>query len=315
MGNQTRQIALLVFPAILWAAVLNGEDTGPSEPNSPGNQPPERAAPDSPDARKPDLQKDALPSALELHHARQQYRELYSLSESYREMLNVLKQNYGPPSNLASPHNADEKDPEKAFEKEDSDSPIRVNPEPEGNDSQNITVEECPTRAYLEYSRNEVTSALTTVRICVQKQRNLLVKYARAMADNTDSIVNRLSGRIETLMGASSFSLESISSRKLNKGRSMLQFSLRVTGEARDSLEENPEMAISRLRVARFQAIQGLILLETSYTREQELKKEFETAILDAEGKVYIKPLDESQYQKGPAPAEQDSQEDAPKTN
>ena len=78
----------------------------------------------------------------------------------------------------------------------------------------------------------------------------------------------------------------------------MLQLSLKTAQGAEEMLQEKPEAAIQRLRVARFQAIQGLILLENTYSGEQKLKKEFETALLDAEGKVNIKPLDESKYRK-----------------
>lgn len=280
------------LPLLLPMALLGGlylspilsEDAPNIQPDSPGEV---KTRPES---------SDPQPSALELHHARLQYRELYDLSQNYREMLLVLKQNYGTPSALASGSEGEATPGDK-----ESSENSQVE---EGS----VQVEDCPANAYMEYSRSDITKALTTVRVCVQKQRALLTEYGKAMAQDTDHILDRLSGRIQSLMGESNFSTESMSSRKLQKGRSMLQFSLRVSSEARSNLEENPEMAIARMRVARFQAIQGLILLETTYDGEQKLKQEFETALLDAEGKVYIKPLDEDRYRKPAARDEKPAQ-------
>ena len=270
------------FPLLLPVALLGGlflspilsEDAPNIQPDSPG------------EVKSEPQNSDPQPSALELHHAKLQYRELYDLSQNYREMLLVLKQNYGTPAALAS----------GSQRESTSEEPVASDNEPKDDGS--VKVDDCPANAYMEYSRSNISRALTTVRVCVQKQRALLTEYGKAMAQDTDEILDRLSGRIQSLMGESNFSTESMSSRKLQKGRSMLQFSLRVSSEARSNLEENPEMAIARMRVARFQAIQGLILLETTYDGEQKLKQEFENALLDAEGKVYVKPLNEDEYRK-----------------
>ncbi len=263
----------------LWVLIASSALVAEDAPN------PDSSAPevDSEKSSEPATgESDIGPSTLELHHARIAYRELYELSQQYRQMLTVLDENYGSPSRLASGSGPDSTSQEESRSNENSEDELS----------------QCPANAYLHYSKNEIPEALKTVQICIEKQREALSAYGRAMSENTDQILGRLSNRIQNLMSESQYSSTSISSRKLNKGRTLLQLSLKTAQGAEEMLQEKPEAAIQRLRVARFQAIQGLILLENTYSGEQKLKKEFETALLDAEGKVNIKPLDESKYRK-----------------
>ena len=290
MHSRSKSISLaLAISALLSSSLVMAEVM--NDPES------DRVSDSQPvDAEKPETPENTdspnTPSTLELHHARLLYRELYDLSQEYRQMLSVLNDNYGSPSRLASGEVREDKD--SATNSNDAKSP--------GND----TLSQCPANAYVHYSKNEIPEALKAVRICIEKQREALSAYGRAMSENTDRILGRLSNRIQGLMSESQYSSTSVSSRKLNKGRTLLQLSLKTAQQAEEVLQEKPEAAIQRLRVARFQAIQGLILLENTYAGEQKLKKEFETALLDAEGKVNIQPLDESKYRKAekeePAP-------------
>lgn len=291
--------AALILVALLVVGGLRAESTTVPEtenasPSTPASTPSNGKTDSSSEPSTVDSG-ESSPSTLELHHARIEYRELYSLSQDYRHMLNVLDENFGSPSNLTS--GKSENNPGE---------PVDAETEPPKKRGE---LSDCPANAYLHYSRNEIPSALNTVRSCIQKQREALSAYGRAMSENTDIILGRLSDRIQGLMGESQFSSTSISSRKLNKGRNLLKLSLKTAQQAEGLLQEKPEAAIQRLRVARFQAIQGLILLEDTYAGEQELKKEFETALLDAEGKVHIRPLDESKYPKArkEEPADQPS--------
>ncbi|MBU44811.1 MAG: hypothetical protein CMN76_16430 [Spirochaetaceae bacterium] len=291
------QLSAAIFTINLMAAGLVWAEEENISADPQPSATPDTPAPGRSDDTRADSQA-SQPSALELHHARQTYRELYALSQEYRQMLQVLDQNYGSPSQLTSAGN------ETATDSESSPSAAPSSAENSSPDGNSIELSDCPSAAYMHYSRNQVNDALTTVRSCVQKQRSRLAAYGKALSQDTDAILSRLSDRIQALMGQSSYSSSSVSSRKLSKGRNLLQISLKTAQQAQSMLAENPETAIKRFRVARFQAIQGLILLETSYEGEQKLKKEFETALLDAEGKVHIKPLDEDKYRKVSTDAE-----------
>ena len=269
--RRTRLAVLILWPILLFSAGLGAEDAAPD----PKNEKPQPTA-DSPAQDTSD--REQLPGTLELHDAQRIYRELYPLSLEYRSMLQVLEANYGSAEGIGSPES-------------------KPSAEPAKDASTEVELKECPANAYLEYSHHRFLEALTTIRQCVAMQRTALKHYAEAMHADTAKITDRLSDRIQTLMSAGTYSEEAVPTRKLEKGRNLLKFSLDASRQAGDYLEEDhPESAITRLRVARFQAIQGLIVLETSYQGEQKLKKEFETALLDAEGKVQQKLIDESQY-------------------